>query len=561
MRAMSTGRRMWHQRARHVGAGLGSRRGLTLVELLAAMIVLLVGVYAIAALFPKLSRSISDEETRTSMSRATQRLAEGYRSGELELPDATAPHYTQVDAVEPGSSPDDPDSNLTGTNPLNSRDDFIEVYGERVTVPAPPTPGGYPCYVPKLGLVDPSMVPVVHSFREMKEAYRDPGANTTPRDGEFYLRTDGQFLFNGPGGGNNGAIVYYDWVLPGGIIRRANGELVPNSGSYVQAVASRGGRVVPGSVRAYARYPWACSFGPPATIAGRVCWVDATAGQSIYFPATAAGTKLRVDYRVRREDLQAEGTSRRAKIMFEDKRVPSAPPYQIDLNFDGLSDEYPLVANALDGTDIADVWLLVVDLTDGATWVWDDNSDGTGAITEVDFSRGKFWMNGSVVTGASGTARAGHPIRIYYRTADEHTIQVQKAPTEFVEVDSLTHPANAYLPNWEHRRFRIGTQAAASGNYYYLCDFPAYLEDQAVEVDYTYDAGDGQPTPVSNEVHVISDLGDPNLGFGFVLNHSNVMGLYEVTGASARIVGWWRTEDGRVSRFDVANIMFPTSEI
>lgn len=360
---------MWHQRARHVGAGLGSRRGLTLVELLAAMIVLLVGVYAIAALFPKLSRSISDEETRTSMSRATQRLAEGYRSGELELPDATAPHYTQVDAVEPGSSPDDPDSNLTGTNPLNSRDDFIEVYGERVTVPAPPTPGGYPCYVPKLGLVDPSMVPVVHSFREMKEAYRDPGANTTPRDGEFYLRTDGQFLFNGPGGGNNGAIVYYDWVLPGGIIRRANGELVPNSGSYVQAVASRGGRVVPGSVRAYARYPWACSFGPPATIAGRVCWVDATAGQSIYFPATAAGTKLRVDYRVRREDLQAEGTSRRAKIMFEDKLVPSAPPYQIDLNFDGLSDEYPLVANALDGTDIADVWLLVVDLTDGATWV------------------------------------------------------------------------------------------------------------------------------------------------------------------------------------------------
>ena len=66
----ATGMAQQRTRFAHRTPIMGARSGLTLVELLAAMVVLLVGVYAVAALFPKLSGAISEEETRTTIARA-----------------------------------------------------------------------------------------------------------------------------------------------------------------------------------------------------------------------------------------------------------------------------------------------------------------------------------------------------------------------------------------------------------------------------------------------------------------------------------------------------------
>lgn len=536
----------------------GTRSGLTLLELMAAMVVLLVGVYAVAALFPKLSGLISEEESRTTVARATQQVADGFRSGVSQPPDATAPHFSAVDLVDPGDTPEDPDTTNTADNPANSRDDFIEVFGERITVPAPAVAGGYPCHVPVMGLIDPSRTPFVYELRELKRAYRDPGVGGV-NDGEFYLRSNGALVYNPEGGGCDGAIVYYDW-LDGAMVKNANGELVGASGSIVQAVTARGGTVMPSQARAYARYPYGCTFGPPGTIGATSCWVDATAGQSIFFAPQASGKKLRMDYRVRREDRFNDGAARRAILMHEDRHLPTVIPYQLNLAYDSVDDATPIATLDLLGGEMPDIWVMVVDKTDGATWVYDENSgDGTGNIAEVDFERGKLLMQAAVIQGATPQqSRAGHPIRIFYRTMNEDTIQVQKAPSEFVEVESMTAASNAALPNWQHRRYMVGARSDGTDTYTYLFAFPTYLEGQAVEVDYSYDVN-GTPVRVANEIHVISDLGDANLGYGFVLSQPTVRGVYRVEGASIRVVGWWRTEQGRISRYDVANMLFPKS--
>ncbi len=530
---------------------LSGRRGLTLVELLAAMLVLLVGVYAVAALFPKLSTFIAEEETRTSMSRAALQVAEAYRAGTYEAPDATAPNFANVDTVEPGSVPDDPDTN---TSDPNSRDDFIEVFGEYVTVPQPAVAGGYACYVPKMGLVE--SVLAVRELRPLTEAYRDPGAGGSVGAGEYYLRSTGEFIYNSAG--SNGAYINYDWY-DSGVLKRAGTESVPGTGQIVQAVAGRGGSIVPGNARAYAVYNWNCTVGPPGAppYSGNICWLDAQAGQSIFFPHYLAGKQIKIDYRLRREDPYAESALRRARIMFEDKRLPSTTPFKVGLNFDGLDDENPLITTSLTGTDIADIWVLMVDLVDGKTYVWDDAGDGSGDIADVDFLRGGITMNASTAAGTwRAEGRAGHPVRIYYRTIDEHCIQVQKAPTEFVEVASMAHASNSFLPDWQHRRYMVSYVTVGADTYAQLYGFPAYCEDQGVQVDYTVDVG-GTNVRMNGEMHVISDLDNPALGCGFVLNQPNVTGILSVEGATMRVVGWWRSQNGRLTRYDVANMVFP----
>jgi len=167
-------------------------------------------------------------------------------------------------------------------------------------------------------------------------------------------------------------------------------------------------------------------------------------------------------------------------------------------------------------------------------------------------------MQAAVIEGAVPSAsRAGHPVRIFYRTMEEQALQVQKAPSEFVEVASLAAASNDAYPNWHHRRYMIDTRSDGSDTYAFLHAFPAYLEGQAVEVDYTY--GAASPVRISNELHVITDLGDPALGYGFVLSQPTVRGVYRVAGASVRVVGWWRTPQGRTARYDVTNMLFPES--
>ena len=549
----------WRVGARARLSPHGRRAGLTLIELLAAMVVLLVGVYSVAALFPKLSRNIGEDKTRTTMGRATQRVAEAYQSGTYEAPDATAPFDVDVDQIDPSSRPADPDSNSFAENPLNSRDDIVNVYGEHVTVPAPLAAGGTACYVLKQGMVDPGTVPVVSEQVALPQAYRDPGPGGSLSRGCYYLRPTGEMIYR-TSGSAAGVLVHYDWFDPAlGMVKRVAGELIQASGTTVQAVAARGGTVVPGTTKAYTLYLWACTTAKPAVVAGRRCWVDnltATspdAGQSLYFPSYLSGRRVSVSYRVRREDLLDGTNPRRAKIMHEDSVLPTEPPYRMTLNYGGLEDANPLTSEDFSGNTIPDIWLMMVDLIDGTTWVWDDTSDGTGMIEDVDFSNGIVTINGAAVQGTAAARKMGHPVRIYYRTFDENCIQIQKAASEFVEVQA---GGSSNVPNWEHRQYSIGTRAGATNTYTYLYGFPAYLEDQAVQVDYRVTSG-STVRQVANELHVITDLDDASLGYGFMLAQPQVSGVGSVRGASMRVVGWWRTYTGRIGRVDVTSMLFP----
>lgn len=546
--------------------------GFTLIELLAAMMVLLVGVYAVAALFPKLTRNIVDEERRTSVSRSAEQMSAAYQDGVLEAPDATAPLNAQISIVTPpDDKPEDPDSSNFTSNPPNDRDDNTVVYGEEFTVPAPAWAGGYPCYVPKMGLLDTGTAPTVVELRELKETFRDPDQGGTVRDGEYYLAWDppvqagdlgdGQIVFSAPSSwwrpGAAWALLYYNWY-DGSVVRRSVGELV-QSGDFVQAIADRGGNVLAGDTKAYARRTWSCIIGVPnaANLPNNPdvlqCVVDERAGQALYFPPYAVGRKLRIDYRVRREDLQGGVNYRRALLMHEDKVLPSTTPYEMQLSFGYIDDERALATtNHNGGALTASAWIMLVDMADGTPIAW-QAATGTGfdflrAVSNVDLARGVITIDPAVLSG-----RLGRPVRIYYRSLDQHSVQVYKTPSEFVETVAGVTPD---VPNWEHRCYMIGAAPSGSGSYTCLYNFPAYLEDQAVQVDYIARVG-GQLERITNELHVIYDLGVATRNFGFVLNKANVEGVLDVRGASMRVCGWWRTETGRVERLDMTQMLFP----
>lgn len=565
-------RRRWT--AGSLGAGLGSPRGgLTLVELLAAMVVLLVGVYAVVALFPRLSRNITQEETRTSMARAVGRVTERAQTAEAEMPAATAPLDAHVYAVDPASLPRDPDSSNFSETPPNSRDDVVMVYGEAFTVPGAavpgefdpvpglPTPRGYPCYVPKMGLVDPASLPGVTERRVLTMAPEDPGPGGSVNPGEFYLRPDGMLIANS---GTVYVTVSYNWVDPvDGLIRHATDELVdltagmPVQGARATAQGGRGGRVLSESATASAVIFWSVSVDspsrttlPPDVPGATVCVVDPRAGQALYFPPSAAGKRLHVDYRLRRERRNAADVDvRRTQLMMEDRVVPSTAPYQLQLNFGFLDDAWPVLTHDFIGNDIADANLLLVDMSDGTPLGW-GLSGGGSEIADVDIQNGIVTFD-PVAMGF----RLGHPVRVYYRTQAENCIQVYKTPSEFVEVAPGITPA---VPNWYHRQYQVRLVPGAGANYALLHGFPTYLEDQTVQVDYLYrPAGNPPPAPVrvSSEMHVIAEI--PGGGFGFYLNQPDVVGVLGVRGASVRVVGWWRADTGRVSRLDMSSMLFP----
>jgi len=139
----------------------GARAGLTLIELMAAMMVLLVGVWAVAALFPKLSRDVVQREREMTTVREVAELSASYRADpELaEISTSPAPasgaaSESNTETADPNARPVDPDSTNLALNPPNGRDDWVWVWGETFVVPQPSVPGGACTYLPRGGLLD-----------------------------------------------------------------------------------------------------------------------------------------------------------------------------------------------------------------------------------------------------------------------------------------------------------------------------------------------------------------------------------------------------------------------
>ncbi len=564
------------------GASWGASRGLTLIELLAAMMVLLVGVYAVAALFPRMYRNVEEEKSRTTVMRLTEQTATRFKGGADAAPDDTAPLDANINSVDPGSRPQDPDSRSFTNNPPNSRDDMVCAYGERFTVPAASRPGSggpgeFPCYIPKVGLINDGSVPNVVETKRMTPALADPGVPTTATRltaGTFCLRPDGTLLasfddspysaFPTP----SWIELDYQWVDSSGtgLVKRVPGEAVVGgvpgglwvweSNAPVQAVQAagvggRGGSVICSTATAYAVYQWSPSVTQPSNAAlspgTRNCVVDITAHQAVYFPKDATGRALRMDYLVRVVGTQ----QRRDLILQEDQVLPSSSPYMVHLTFGKLDNVTPLLTMTVPsgggtpGLVTQPVNLLMVDLTDGQAYGW---NDGQGAIIGLDFINGIFTVNSTVLAG-----RAGDRIRVYYRTMDQHMVQLEKAPAEFVE----TAPGGASnVPNWPHRSFQIA-QSNQSPPCLVLYGFPAFCQGQAVQVDYLAGPAGGMPTRISNELHVINYMGNLGYasGYGFVLNRTDAVGVLAVRGASLTVSGWWRAQDGRVAHVDTTDML------
>jgi prepilin-type N-terminal cleavage/methylation domain-containing protein len=534
----------------------GGNRGMTLVELMAAMVILLVGVYSVAALFPRMTRNLVNEERRTAMSRAVDREAESLQRSLDGLPAETAPSVANANVVDIATNkPEDPDDSATGAN---SRDDFVWAISEEFTVPAAASGGGSPCYVPRMGLINPGPGSLLsYEVYDLVRTTEDPAGGTAVPQGHYFLRQSavggpdsiGELVVNPPAGyAAASASVDYEWTdAADGLVKRAVEErvdLMAPGPHYVQVNA-------PGVGRAGSRegYPRSANSRAQAVRLWPATMGDL--GHALYFPASAAGRKMRINYQLRLEN------GRRQLIMQEDKAIPAETPYQIALNFGHLDDETPLMETNFSGAPISPVYVIVVDLTDGTRFVWDESQGGQG-IENVDAVRGLINFDSAAISG-----RLGNPVRIYYRTLDQHFVQAQKAPSSFVEWDGVTTPASF---DWALRTYRIGNGAAFTGSPDHACIYamPAYCEDHAVQVDYLVadPAGTGlPPVRVRNETHVIADLGlnggGTNLGYGFVLDRPDVLGVLAVRGVSMRVCGWYRTEGGSLSRVDETRVLFP----
>ncbi len=122
-----------------------SRDGLSLVEVLVAITILLVGVYAVASGFPRLLQTIDNNKVRTERTRDARAILDGWVDRASGLPFAITydpdPDYdptTPAEPVDPTTPPD--------LDQLNARDDLYRVVGETFTLPryigATPAGGG-----------------------------------------------------------------------------------------------------------------------------------------------------------------------------------------------------------------------------------------------------------------------------------------------------------------------------------------------------------------------------------------------------------------------------------
>ena len=484
-----------------------TRRGLTLIELLIAMVVLLVGIYTVAAGFPRMLNAIRGEGDRTGMTRLAEQTMTRAADNQYGLPDA----ITGGGSVDPETYPDD----LTAPHgTINAMEDIGEVRGEAFRVPAPyNVPGvtngvGYSYYVLGQGpadcaaLADQSAYPIVYMLVPLTEWNEDPRASGAiplqanwfyvDRDtGEIIVptvvtTTDGtqarRWGLNGLPGVSN-VVVDYAWTYPSNgdaepVVRHVQSELPSDvdTATYTDLVVAKvhpanlgsGINLLPGQTRAWAWVKFRREPSDPYPDAGEYV-LDNKYGLTLCFSPADVGLALKVDYQLRTymttEDLDAQTAgetvyARRLPLMIEDQVIQrevdrtdaSAVDYSlVRLAVKGLDDE-PLFSQDLSGAPIPNVHVLAVDLQTGEMHV-----DGAGADPVTVDAADQFdpSFNGfadglvAVPISDSGGSKSyvGHTWRFIYRTLNRNTVQMQKAPRYYVDSETARAYLAAYLPS------------------------------------------------------------------------------------------------------------------
>lgn len=499
------------------GAQRVSRQGMTLLELLVAMVILLVGIFTVARGFPLLLNTIRGESDRTSMARLAEKEMEGYSRNPEGMPDAVVGSAS----ISPYDIPKD----LTDLAEPNVEQDVVDVIGETFRVPAAymsPTgtyAAGTSCqYALRQGpaqwtdTAGTSGLPYVYVLVPLTEQHSDPNAPGSAglTANHFWVNTaTGEItvpttvaVTNEPNPGNSNTrtvdelVADYGWVetvTPGGLPTQhyVQGETVNDlttSGATRVATVHAAhlpsttfGQVLPGQTRVWAKhYLTREAFGVAYPSQPDHYVLENNYGATLRFHPYDTGLTLKVDYR-----LRTDSDGRRVLFMAEEQVVDSQREREdgsgngytdvrlslrhVDNGADDPTGAKLFTNNARGNTALGtglQTNVLAVDLVTGNTYIEGAGFsmvDDTLSPALEDGYRDGLLVFPLTISGAPADY-LGHPMRFYYRTLDRHNLQLQRAPRAFV--DRVT--ASAY-------------QAAYLG---YLADPQASEAASLAEVDY-----------------------------------------------------------------------------
>ncbi|MEN6546856.1 MAG: hypothetical protein ABFE07_12535 [Armatimonadia bacterium] len=469
-----------------------TRSGMTLAEILIAMLVLLVGIYAVAKGFPVMLHSIRGEGDRTAMARLAEETVARLTDNQYGLPDA----ITGGGDIRPDTFSEDLTEARTLQMPPNAQEDMLDVFGETFRVPAPyrdtgglvlaTNPARYVLSVGPTQVIN-NGYPYVYMLVPLQERADNPSA-LNPSDATNWFYADNaqgkvvvpSTVITTEGGETrswnvSGVVVDYAWTrstISDGV---ATAHYVQNetpleftvAGSEATATVhpaklSGGCRLVPGQTRAWARIDFAREpFGTTEPTGSGHFAVDQF-GTTLALHPQDAGLTLKVDYRLRY--FQKAGTAsdgskyaeRRELLMTEDRVIertvdrthPDGTQYtDVRLAIKGIEPDalFSDPDDDADATTTADgmplggglqVHVLAVDLLTGDVYydgnqlaLYDPNLEPP---LEAGFDDGVVTIP---VQYSAGTAPTylGHTWRFYYRTVQRHNLQVQKAPRAYVD--------------------------------------------------------------------------------------------------------------------------------
>ena len=530
---------------------------MTLAELLVAMLILLVGIYAIARGFPSLFGNLESERIRTETARRVQARMENLKTTAWALPEAITGHDPlDASVIESGLYPDENQDPVPG----NPRDDLTWVIGETFNVPIAQPGQAYSVYSLNLGPATVQNPAVVGDYLQVSRlvALERTDVGTPLGDDQFYVDEDG-YLYAPAAYAS--AEVDYVWVDENGECHGVLGELVDNINANAAALPVRAVAVVdtpafvnvlPDQCAATALEPFTTVIGQPANVASGRAVLESNYGATLLLSSADANETLQVNYQQMTE-ADSMGSPRRVPFMMEEMAAPTQPPYQVDLAFRGIDDANPLFSTNLLGAAFTDpVYVLIVDTQTGDAWT--DAEDWVG----LDFIESKLTLDWDDASAPMTAVQArGHDLRVYYRTIAGHTVVVQKAPAWFVEdyTDAGrvsihdTYVTDGLADSVDYRYYQLG--ADLDDATYARLLFPNSAANQIVAVDYM--AGAAEPYDrISGELHVIS--GDT---LGFTLNEPNVRGVLAVRGVSVTVRGWWHVGSGRVEMVGIDTFLTP----
>ncbi len=554
------------------------RGGLTLTELLVAMSILLIGIWAIVQGFPQLFGLIDAEQVRTEMARLCEARLERLKSQPHQLPEAIMGHDpADGSLVHPDSWPDED----AAPQPANPRDDLTWVVGESFEVPAPEAGKTVCAYTLEFGPAsiqdpaDPGAYLQAWRMAELTRLDEAPPGGSVPED-SFYLDANG-YLFAPTQ--YPSARVDYCWVDDAGIPHWVTHEIVENRAAFPAALPVRAteltgapafANVVPEMSSATAMVPYTVAVGGPGMVGPGTVVLEATYGATLLLPAEDAGQPMHINYQMRTED-DSVGNPRRMPIMMEEITAPTQPPYEVNLAFGGIDDQNPLYTEDVLGNPLQTaggaprpIFVLVVDSLSGMAWGWSTADPATWI--GLDMLDGVLTLDWEHADSPMLPAEArGRELRVYYRVLDGNTITVQKAPDFFVEqivADTYFDPDPALDESAmvDYRTYTV--RPYPDDPTYAQLLFPESAVGQAVVVDYLVgdmSAGNFATVErVGGELHVIDGDAEPSIVLNVPAPPGNgAFAIMGVQGVSLTVRGWWHDERGRVERLGLDTILAP----